>query len=348
MQKILLVLLSIIFSISLFGQPLESPELNKEALIVGIDHYEGENIAPLYGCIKDATNVRDMLATNEDNSPNFDSRLYTDLTTSKLKDKIEDLFSKDLDIALFYFAGHGYVENTGFYLIASDSERGDDGVSFNQIFAYAKDSPAKNIIIILDSCHSGSAGEINILGDNLSVLPEGMTILTASAKNEYAMEGNDGGVFTNLLLDALNGSAANLLGDITPGSLYAHIDQSLGPWEQRPIFKANIKRFVSLRKAKPPISLENLKRIAEFFPNEGFEFKLDPTYEKEMKGRDEGMPKPIEAHTKIFAVLQKYNRLNLLVPVDAPHMWHAAMESKSCKLTALGEHYRRLVAKGRI
>ena len=46
----------------------------------------------------------------------------------------------------------------------------------------------------------------------------------------------------------------------------------------------------------------------------------------------------------IFAILQKYNRVNLVVPVDAPHMWDAAVESKTCTLTALGEHYRRLVA----
>ena len=29
-------------------------------------------------------------------------------------------------------------------------------------------------------------------------------------------------------------------------------------------------------------------------------------------------------------------------------MWNAAMESKACKLTALGEHYQRLVEKNRI
>ena len=39
----------------------------------------------------------------------------------------------------------------------------------------------------------------------------------------------------------------NELGDVTPGSIYAYIDRSLGGWEQRPVFKANIKRFVSLR-----------------------------------------------------------------------------------------------------
>jgi len=36
-------------------------------------------------------------------------------------------------------------------------------------------------------------------------------------------------VFTGLLVDALSGGAANLVGDVTPGSVYAHIDQSLGP-----------------------------------------------------------------------------------------------------------------------
>jgi hypothetical protein len=49
-----------------------------------------------------------------------------------------------------------------------------------------------------------------------------------------------------------------------------------------------------------------------------------------------------------FAILQKYNRVNLLIPIGAPHMWHAAVESKTVKLTALGEHYRRLAAKGLI
>lgn len=60
------------------------------------------------------------------------------------------------------------------------------------------------------------------------------------------------------------------------------------------------------------------------------------------------MPLPNPENTRKFAILQKYNRLNLLVPVDVPHMWNAAMESKGCRLTALGEHYRRLVEKNRI
>jgi hypothetical protein len=34
--------------------------------------------------------------------------------------------------------------------------------------------------------------------------------------------------------------------------------------------------------------------------------------------------------------------------VGAPHMWHAAKERKTCQLTVLGEHYRRLVEDGLI
>ena len=91
-----------------------------------------------------------------------------------------------------------------------------------------------------------------------------------------------------------------------------------------------------------------MRKIATYFTKPGFEFALDPSFEPEAKGRDAGMPEPDPDNVEIFGVLQKYNRLNLLKPVGAPHMWHAAMESKSCKLTALGEHYRRLVVKNRL
>ncbi len=217
----------------------------------------------------------------------------------------------------------------------------------NEILHFANNSPAANKVLILDSCHSGIAGSLPS-GDQLASLSEGLTVLTASTKDQYASEEDDSGVFTTLLVDALSGSASNLTGDITPGSIYAHIDQSLGAWEQRPVFKTNVKQFVSLRSVSPAIPLDELRRISEFFPKPGSEFSLDPTYEPEMKGRDEGMPLPILENTRIFALLQKYNRLHLLIPLGAPHMWHAAMESKSCKLTVLGEHYRRLAAKGRI
>lgn len=323
----------------------------RRALTVGINYYDHGN--PLFGCVDDAHAVKAVLERHDGGSVNFDCLLLTGTGPSdrvdrgSLKDHIEHLFATDVEIALFYFAGHGHIEATGGYLLATDSRRGDEGVSLSEILTLANASPAKNKVIVLDSCHSGIAGTPPT-GGQLATLSEGLTVLTASTKDQYATEENGRGVFTTLFVDALHGGAANLTGDISPGGVYAHIDQSLGAWEQRPVFKTNVKQFVSLRKVSPPISTADLRRLTEFFPTPGFEFGLDPSYEPEMKGRDSGMPAPIPEHTRTFAVLQRYNRLNLLVPVDAPHMWNAAMESKSCRLTALGEHYRRLVEKNRI
>jgi hypothetical protein len=284
---------------------------------------------------------------------NFDVELLTGtgpkhpVLRSDLKDHIVELFDGDSEIALFYFAGHGHIEATGGYLLASDSKRGDEGVALGEVLTLANDSKARNKIVVLDSCHSGVAGAPPD-DPRIARLSEGLTILTASTAEQYAKEDGDGGVFTTLFVDALNGAAANLVGKITPGSVYAHIDQSLGSWAQRPVFKTNVKSFVSLRNVQAPILLAELHLITEFFPSPGFQFKLDPSFEPELKGRDPGMPPPDPENTRKFAVLQKYNRVDLVIPVDAPHMWHAAMQSKSCKLTVLGEHYRRLVERKRI
>ena len=324
----------------------------RKALIVGVNYYE--HTSGLYGCVDDAHSVKAILERHGNGSINFGSpKLFTGtgptdaVGRGELKDAIEELFKGDSEIALFFFAGHGHIESAGGYILASDAKRGDDGVSLADVLTLANKSAAKNKIIILDSCHSGIAGTHPQASDQ-AILSDGMTILTASTADQYATEKNGSGVFTTLLVDALSGAACNLVGDISPGSVYAHIDQSLGPWDQRPVFKTNVKNFVSLRKVQPQLGLSELQRITEFFPTPGHEYALDPSYEPEDDGRKADMPRADPNNTRKFAILQKYRSVILLVPVDAPHLWHAAMQSKSCKLTVLGEHYRRLVEAGRI
>jgi hypothetical protein len=323
----------------------------RKALVVGINHYQ--HCAGLFGCVDDAHSVKSVLERNSDGTVNFDVKLLTGtgptdvVTRAELKESIRELFAGDNETSLFFFAGHGHIESTGGYLLASDSETGDDGVPLGEVLTLANASKVRNKIVVLDSCHSGIAGT-NPVTAATAELNEGLTILTASTADQYATEQNGAGVFTTLFIDALNGAAGNLVGDVTPGSVYAHIDQSLGPWDQRPVFKTNVKSFVSLRKVQPPITLSELHRIKDLFPQPGFEFQLDPTFEPERTGDETNVPSPIPENTEKFAILQKFNRVNLVVPVGAPHMWHAAMQSKACKLTVLGEHYRRLVERGRI
>jgi hypothetical protein len=329
----------------------------RKALIVGIDHYT--HITPLSGCVNDAYSVKTVLERDADGTVNFatpkllvGSGPANIVERTELKDAVRDLFADDAEIALFYFAGHGHIEDTGGFLCAGDCKTGDDGFSLAELMTLATKSKAKNKVIILDSCHSGIAGDRPVF-PGMAEITEGMTILTASTAEQYAMEvpGGGAGVFTTLLVDALGGAAANLLGDVTPGSVYAHIDQSLGPWAQRPVFKTNVKTFVSLRKAAPPIALTELQALSRHFPDPGFKFQLDPSYEPERSDeqrKDPSIPPPDPDKNAIFAVLQNYVKVNLVRPVGANpnHMWHAAMQSKSCELTVLGEHYRRLVAAG--
>lgn len=117
------------------------------------------------------------------------------------------------------------------------------------------------------------------------------------------------------------------------------------------MFKTNVKSFVSLRKAVPPIPLADLQALATHFPRADYEFPLDPTFEPERTEVDKltpDIPAPDPQKNAVFAVLQRYVKVNLVRPVGETHMWHAAMHSKSCELTVLGEHYRRLVADGLI
>jgi hypothetical protein len=190
----------------------------------------------------------------------------------------------------------------------------------------------------------------NPIQQQYAELSDGLTILTASTAEQYATEKNKSGIFTTLFVDALQGSAADLVGNVTPGSVYTHIDQSLGAWQQRPVFKTNVTRFVSLRKVPPAVALADLKRLIEFFPLPEMHVQLDPTWEPEEIGRPAKVPPPNQANTINFALLQRLNRVGLVVPHGAskPNMFHAAMESKTCKLTVLGEHYRRLVETKRI
>lgn len=256
----------------------------RKALVIGIDYYS--TVSSLHGCVNDSFAVKAMLDRHADGSVNFGVKHLTgtgpnDLVCrDELRQSIKDLFSGDGEVALLYFAGHGHIESTGGYLCASDISSGNDGVPLAEVMTMANSSKMQSRVIILDSCHSGVAGG-SALQHSVAEISDGVSILTASTAEQYATEEEGAGVFTTLLVDALGGAAANLVGDVTPGGVYAHVDQSLGPWAQRPVFKTNVKRFVSLRKVQPPLELSELRKISELFPQPGYYFPLDPSYEPE-------------------------------------------------------------------
>lgn len=318
----------------------------RKALVIGVDGYAG---SPLAGCVNDAYSLSAALRTNGDGSPNFDVRTITappaDLDKSELLDAVETLFTGDADVALFYFAGHGQIAGSTEegYLVTPDYKPKDPGVPLSTVLNLANRATGiRARIIVLDSCYSGSAGQVPVMQRaDMSTISEGVTILAACRHSESAKEENGAGVFTSLVVDALNGGSADLCGNITPGSIYAYVDQALGPWEQRPVFKTNVSRFTSLRSVPAKVPIETLRRLPTFFPEPESQFDLDPSYEHTTEN---GNP----VHQATFRELQNCNRVGLVVPEGAQDMYWAAMESKACRLTALGYHYWRLAKKNRI
>jgi hypothetical protein len=328
----------------------------KRALIVGIDDYPS---APLSGCVNDAVAIANTLEKNGDGSPNFAVRLLTsnedDISTELLNKATEELFVGDADTVLFFFAGHGIINpitNTG-YIVSQNGSKGAWGMSLSDILALANKAypRIKSTVIILDSCQSGFAGEVSALNnEHVSVIGNGVTILTASHREGTAGEINGQGLFTSILLDGLTGSSADICGRITPASVYSHVDQTLGPWEQRPVYKANVQTFVTLRQVSPKVPLEVLRRLPEYFPDAAYTFPLDPSFEPDRENvPDEFKGIPVnEQNARVFKELQMCNRHGLIKPVNAEHMYYAAIQSTGCKLTALGAHYRKLAEMNRI
>ena len=199
---------------------------------------------------------------------------------------------------------------------------------------------------LIEQCFSGKMGTIPAINQNTSFINEGVTILTACNPEETAIEVGGHGLFTSLLIDALQGGAADITGNITPGGIYAYIDKALGPWEQRPIFKTNVTHFTSLRYVSPQVDIGIIRKICEYFPSASSLVDVNPSFEPtNSPDVQHKVIKPYAnpTNTRIFSDLQKLEGIGLVIPVGEEHMYFAAMNSKQCALTSVGKHYWRLV-----
>lgn len=323
--------------------------MRRKALVVGINKYSS---CPLNACVNDANAMAKLFEKNEDGTPNFDVVTLNDIQTKKeLTQAIKQCFAGDSDVALFYYSGHGYIDERGGYLATPDFYISDAGVSLHELLSIVNNSKCKEKIIILDSCYSGDMGKDKVLNADSSIINNGVTILTSSRDTETSADGTKHSLFTELLIEGLSGGAADVLGHVSPGGVYAFIDKALGEWGQRPVFKTNVTRFTSLRNVTPQVNRSVIASICEYFDDPTQKMLLDPSYEytNDPDVKHEYV-KPYAHPDNVGKMknLQKLESVGLVVPVGTPHMYFAAMESKSCALTAIGKQYWRLVKEGRI
>lgn len=235
------------------GEPCPVGELVRDedgvakiALLVGVSEYRSDAVTDLQGPRIDLATMTDLL-TNPATGYGFPRPnvcVLEDATATH--EGVEAAFRQALidrakpgDLVVFYFAGHGAqvsdqsgdeVDRLDETFVLHDSRvegRGDlrDDVVSGWLRTLADrtrgDDGESNIVVVLDSCHSGTAakGDLtvrsaprdhldadeNTAGDVATdrVLPPGITQLSAATAKTLAMETEAGGMFTQSLLDVL-------------------------------------------------------------------------------------------------------------------------------------------------
>lgn len=318
----------------------------KRALLIGLNNYEKH---PLHGCVNDATELGQVLAQNDDNSPNFGCRYLVSQNNNTIpkgtvKAEISNLFKDEADICLLFFAGHGMLTETGGILVTEDASSFDEGLLMSEVLSLANRSKAKEVVVILDCCHSGSFGNTTEIpgASDTSTLRKGVAILTACNPEQTSVETRSGGIFTSLIIDALKGGASDVLGKVSIASAYSYVDEVLGAWDQRPLFKLHASRLIPLRECTPQIAKDTLRKLPKYFQQPDSEYQLNPSYEPTSNFQPNN-----PENERIFQELQKMRAVRLVEPVGEEHMYYAAMHSKACRLTPLGKFYRTLAAEGR-
>jgi hypothetical protein len=302
-------------------------------------------------CQEDALAMQDVLAFHEDHAPNFACRVllggqragvgpepdltvsYERVTFNSLHRALEELFAFD-GMVLFYFSGHGYPGEQGVFLVTQDGNEVLPGIVLRDVLLMANASPAAEVVLIIDSCFSSALAEAERVGD----LPDfhlrpGITLLAASMAGQQAREISGHGVFTHLVIGALKGGASDVRGQISAASIYAYVEQALGPWDQRPIYRSNASQLSTIRCFTPDVSDEELRRLPCFFPTSDHLFFLDPSYEVTRVA--EATPE----HIRIFKLFKRYQVARLLRPSMGEDLYFAALRGHSVELTPLGQFY---------
>jgi len=232
----------------------------RRALIVGVDEYSS-GVNNLNNCRNDALSLDGILSMEE---YNFSTNVLLNekATRRSIKKGLTDVFSDTSDFSVFYFAGHGAVNEMGAYLLPHDTDNVDVGIRLD-MFKSLVDRMAdeSKSVIILDCCHSGAALirrddsqpkralQNNDVRSKIGQLGSGSALLAACKPEQgaYEDESIDHGLFTYHLLQALYGRAADEDGQVNLNLVYSHVSRFFeDETGQTPVFKGNISGSIVL------------------------------------------------------------------------------------------------------
>jgi uncharacterized caspase-like protein len=256
------------------------------AVVIGVGAYASPDIPRLRYAARDADAMYGFLTT-KGGYPKDNVVLLTD--TAEQKPTLQNirralgefLYRKPgrSDTVLIYYAGHGAPEvdaagneadGLAKYLIPSDADPQSlysTALPMDEIQRIFARIPAERIVMLLDTCYSGTAGGRTFMRQQIRAgsindqflerltRSKGRVIITASGPNEVALESSElgHGVFTYFLLQGLGGQAdRNTDGLVTVSELYEYVEEQVDRkaraegGRQRPLMKGEVEGTLPL------------------------------------------------------------------------------------------------------
>ncbi len=195
-------------------------------LSIGINKYQNTDINTLVNAVNDAEGINSLLQTQHNRFKEVIPTLLTDekATRKSIEDNLKNISTKakSNDVVVIYIAGHGIVIDGHYYFLPYElkntvsNEIQANALSDVTLSDLISNFSTPRVAILIDSCYSGSLATSDmVMRHNQDATwtgalgqSTGRFVLAGSANDQEALDGIAGhGVFTAVLLDALNGKA---------------------------------------------------------------------------------------------------------------------------------------------
>ncbi len=189
-------------------------------LVIGVGEYNDPSVIQLTGALKDAKAFSEAITRTGEN-PSINLLLNPTLTGLKVNIFEWARKSEPGETLILYYSGHGYSIDNDTYLIPSDVETRyikDTAYNFTTgLKSISTDIRAKDVLIIIDACYSGSLVNDDRPLTNAKIKEgtieeiakdKGYVFLLSSRSDETSKERPEGGgQFTHYLLKGIEGEA---------------------------------------------------------------------------------------------------------------------------------------------
>ncbi|OXA93795.1 caspase family protein [Flavobacterium hercynium] len=187
---------------------------SSQIILFGIDKYQSKHLADLRSPTKDVASLLHVLTNPHagsiplENIKIIEQHQPKSLVIEKIQDKVNS--ARDGDSLLFYFAGHGIINNSKFYLCLGETAIDNldktalSSIELNDLFS---NFGGRGLIFILDCCRSAGFAELapsyfsNLKEKDFKILLSA----SRSEQNSWELENENGTLFTKHFVRVLAG-----------------------------------------------------------------------------------------------------------------------------------------------